>query len=333
MEAIVAEKLVKRFETKIRKGLFRSEKKVVEALRGVSFTIRRGEIFGLLGPNGAGKTTTIKILSTLLLPDSGDAYVNGYHVVREARKVREQLGVMLYIEKGLYRRLTGRENLEYYAALQHIPPSDAKRRVERLLELVEMTEHADKLVDEYSLGMKARISFARALITDAPILFLDEPTLGLDPASARKIRDVIRELSRREGKTILLTTHNMWEADALADRIAIIDQGRILTIGSPMELKAAVSKGDVLQIEVMGAYNGVIKKIGSIGGVRYVKLDSEEPAAQRAVVRVGLDGSARDHLPTIVDVLVRGGARVRNISVLAPSLEDVFIELTSRRGR
>jgi len=330
MDAIVAEKLVKRFETKLRKGLFRSEKKVVEALRGVSFSIRRGEIFGLLGPNGAGKTTTIKILSTLLLPDAGDAYVNGYHVVREASKVREQLGVMLYIEKGLYRRLTGRENLEYYAALQHIPPAEARRRVQELLELVEMTEHADKLVDEYSLGMKARISFARALLTDPPILFLDEPTLGLDPASARRIRDTIRDLSRKEGKTILLTTHNMWEADALSDRIAIIDKGRILAVGTPSELKAMISKGDVLQVEVTGAYNGVVKKISTIDGVKYTKIDSEEPTAQRAIIRIGLRGQARDYLPGIVDVLTRSGLRVRNISVLAPSLEDVFIELTSR---
>ena len=160
--------------------------------------------------------------------------------------------------------------------------------------------------------------------------FLDEPTLGLDPASARRIRDTIRDLSRKEGKTILLTTHNMWEADALSDRIAIIDKGRILAVGTPSELKAMISKGDVLQVEVTGAYNGVVKKISTIDGVKYTKIDSEEPTAQRAIIRIGLRGQARDYLPGIVDVLTRSGLRVRNISVLAPSLEDVFIELTSR---
>ncbi|HDI73555.1 MAG TPA: ABC transporter ATP-binding protein, partial [Candidatus Korarchaeota archaeon] len=206
-EVVVAEDLVKRYETYLRKGMLKREKKVVEALKGVSFSINRGEVFGLLGPNGAGKTTTVKILSTLLLPDAGRATVLGYDVVKEASKVRRKIGVSLSVEKGFFWKLTGRENLTYFGMLHGLDGSDLKQRVQRMLELVGLEElgSSDKLYEEYSLGMKARLSIARALLTDPELLILDEPTLGLDPPSARLLRELLIRVAHREGKTVLIT--------------------------------------------------------------------------------------------------------------------------------
>lgn len=323
-KAIIVENIKKSFKTKERRG-FKGRVKIVEALKGVSFSVKKGEIFGLLGPNGAGKTTTIKILSTLLLPDAGDAYVNGYHIVKDDSKVREQLGVMLYVEKGLYRKLTGRENLEYFAYLNHIPHELIKKRVNYLLDLVEMKEHADKLVEEYSLGMKARISFARALITDAPVLFLDEPTLGLDPTSARKIREIIKNLAKK-GKTILLTTHNMWEADILCDRIAIIDHGRILVIGTPDQLKSIVRDYDILIIDVRGEHKGISKRLNKLSSIKYVNVI--DISDLRFKLRIGLDKADKDIISEVINVLYSENLKIENISLSKPSLEDVFIKLT-----
>ncbi|MEM1529861.1 MAG: ABC transporter ATP-binding protein, partial [Desulfurococcaceae archaeon] len=209
--AVEAVNLVKKYRTKKRLGLFKSAVEVVEALRGVSFKAGYGEVVGLLGPNGAGKTTTIKILATLLLPDSGEARVAGYDVVKEADKVRKNIGLMLTVERGFYGKLTGRENLEYFATLYGMSGGKAKERINYLIKLLELDRLGGdyKLYEEFSLGMKARLSLARALLSDAPILLLDEPTLGLDPPSARKIRELVKELAHHGGKAILYTTHNM----------------------------------------------------------------------------------------------------------------------------
>ena len=213
-------------------GLRSRRKRTAEpfvAVDGVSFGIRAGEIFGLLGPNGAGKTTTIRMLCTLLEPTSGTATVNGYDVRRQAHLVRQSLGAVLTGERSIYWKLTGRENLTYFAALYHIPPATARKRIAELLERLDLAGRADEYVERYSSGMKQRIAIAKALLASPPVLLLDEPTIGLDPQSARNLRELILEI-QAEGRTILLTTHYMEEADQLCDRVGIIDSGTIIAL-------------------------------------------------------------------------------------------------------
>ena len=329
MESVKASNLKKTYVTKERKGLFKSRKKIIEALKGVSFTIKNGEIFGLLGPNGAGKTTTIKILSTLLLPDDGDAWIKGYHVVKEADKVREIIGVSLYSDRGFYWKLTGFENLMYFAYLYHLEPSYAKNRVKELLELLDLSKDADRLVEEYSTGMKSKLNFARALIHDPEIIFLDEPTIGLDPNSARKIREIIMML-KKENKTVLLTTHNMFEADLLCDRIAIINRGRIVALGTPGELKEMVQGKQVLEVEAVGVKNGLADILQKKINLSYASVTIVDPSSFKARIRIGFDGRGESALPTVLEVLVREGVKIQYIRLLEPSLEDVFITLTGK---
>lgn len=320
-EVIVAEELVKKYTTKKRKGLFRGEKQVVEALRGVSFRIHRGEIVGLLGPNGAGKTTTVKILATLLLPDEGDAWILGHHVVRDTGKVRENIGIMLTVEKGFYGKLTGRENLEYFAALYGLPRDRARERIDYLLKLLELDKlgASDRLFEEYSLGMKARLGFARALLRDPPVLLLDEPTLGLDPPSSRCIRELVRNMAHREGKTILYTTHNMFEAEIVCDRILLINKGRIVAQGTPDELKTLIPRMKTIVLTVRGdkRVEEIVRSIGAekidvkqMDGVSTVKLYVEKPETI---------------LDSLLKKIVSAGYEVVTLKVEEPTLEDVFI--------
>jgi ABC-2 type transport system ATP-binding protein len=207
-----------------RTGTFRRRTAVVEALRGVSFSVEGGELFGLLGPNGAGKTTMIKVLTTLLLPTSGSARVLDHDVRREARRIRGRIGYVFGGDRGLYDRLSALDNLRYFADLYRVPPRNRVARIESLLELVELKGRERERVETYSRGMKQRLHIARGLLHDPEILFLDEPTIGLDPLGARELRQTIAGL-HDAGKTIVLTTHYMYEADALCQRIAVIANG------------------------------------------------------------------------------------------------------------
>jgi len=329
MHAVEARGLVKRFTTREGSALFRGRKRTVEALSGVSFEIRGGEIFGLLGPNGAGKTTTIKILSTLLLPDAGEAWVNGYHVVREARRVRESIGVSLYSDRGFYWKLSGRENLLYFASLYHLDPGWAKDRVDELLSLLGLEEDADRLVEEYSTGMKSKLNIARALLHDPPILFLDEPTIGLDPNSARKVREVVTEL-KRQGKTILLTTHNMFEADMLSDRVAIINKGRIIAVGNPSELKRSIADHNVVEVEVLGLHgDGQVPALKNVDGLLNYASQVVDPSSGRASIRVIFDGE--QVLKGVLSALLRTDLKILSVRTVEPTLEDVFVYYTGER--
>ncbi len=330
-EVVVAEDLVKRYETYLRKGMLKREKKVVEALKGVSFSINRGEVFGLLGPNGAGKTTTVKILSTLLLPDAGKATVLGYDVVKEASKVRRKIGVSLSVEKGFFWKLTGRENLTYFGMLHGLDGSDLKQRVQRMLELVGLEElgSSDKLYEEYSLGMKARLSIARALLTDPELLILDEPTLGLDPPSARLLRELLIRVAHREGKTVLITTHNMFEAEIVCDRLAIINEGKIVALDTVEGLKRLISEDITLEIiTILPARISLRDVKGELravtGGIVEV-----EPSEGSTRIRVVLSPKERETIKQrVLETLHKLGCSVRRIEVKEPTLEDVFIELT-----
>ncbi|MHA1603694.1 MAG: ATP-binding cassette domain-containing protein, partial [Candidatus Freyarchaeota archaeon] len=208
----------------------------IVAVDGISIKVKEGEIFGLLGPNGAGKTTTISMLCCMIKPTSGEAYVNGYDILKHPNEVRKSIGIV-FQEPAIDDRLTGRENMEIHAMLYNVPRKIMKQRIDEALELVELTDRADHLVRTYSGGMRRRLEIARGLIHRPKVLFLDEPSLGLDPQTRERIWDYIEGMAERENMTIILTTHYMEEADRLCDRVAIIDFGKIKVEGSPSELK------------------------------------------------------------------------------------------------
>lgn len=212
------------------------KKKTIEALKGISFSVKEGEIFGLLGPNGAGKTTTIKILTTLLAPSSGEAKILGHNCFGEEKFIRNKINFIFGGERGLYWRLSAYENLHYFGDIYKIPEKILKKRIPELLKLVGLDGRDKEKVEGYSKGMKQRLQIARGLINDPEILFLDEPTIGLDPVGAKELREIVKSL-KCQGKTILLTTHYMYEADELCDRIAVINNGQIVDMGTAKELK------------------------------------------------------------------------------------------------
>jgi ABC-2 type transport system ATP-binding protein len=326
--AVEARNLRKIFRTREGGILFRGKQREIVAVNDVSFYINFGEIFGLLGPNGAGKTTTIKILSTLLLPDSGEAWVNGFNVVTEAKMVRESIGVSLYSDRGFYWKLTGRENLMYFARLYHLQRDYAEKRINELFNMLDLAGDADRLVEEYSTGMKSKLNIARALLHDPPILFLDEPTIGLDPNSARKVREVVLEL-KKQGKTILLTTHNMFEAEYLSDRVAIINKGRIIAIGTPRELKEKVSGKRVVELEVSGNYRKLEAGLKDIGGVEAVSLQENNGSGYTSLIRIIYSGD--EVLDRIIAKLANSDVKIRSLRNLEPTLEDVFVYYTGER--
>jgi ABC-2 type transport system ATP-binding protein len=300
------------------------------AVQGINFSIKEGEIFGLLGPNGAGKTTTIRMLCTLLEPTSGSATINGYDIVRQANLVRQHLGAVLTGERSIYWKLTGRENLEYFAALYHIPPAIARRRVSELLERLDLANRADELVERYSSGMKQRIAIAKALLANPPVLLLDEPTIGLDPQSARNLRELILEI-KREGRTILLTTHYMEEADQLCDRVGVIDLGRIIALDTPANLKKSIKQLDIVQLEVENFDPALTDALNQLPTVRHVvsRYSDEERVWSLALHA----DDSRHLLPRLIDQIGSHAGQIRHLAVAQPSLEDVFISLTGKQLR
>src|SRR5688572_7797789 len=345
--AIEAKELVKKFPAKPgtgdknadststptrRRTLFarKETKAMFTAVDGVDLQIERGEIFGLLGPNGAGKSTTIRMLCTLLEPTSGTAHVNGFDIVKQANEVRRSLGTVLAGERSIYWKLTGRENLEYFAALYHIPAEIAKKRVEELIERMEIKDRANELVEKYSTGMRQRVAIAKALLARPPILLLDEPTLGLDPQAARRLRELIAEL-KQEGHTILLTTHYMEEADQLSDRIGIIDTGKIIALDTPEGLKQRIEQKEVIRLEVAGWHEEIADKLKSIAGIENL-ISRQQTEADVWEVNMQAHNS-RTALPRIVEHISGNGTRLVNMNIVKPSLEDVFIHLTGKALR
>ena len=305
-------------------------KAMFTAVNGVDLQIQRGEIFGLLGPNGAGKSTTIRMLCTLLEPTGGTARVSGFDIVKQANDVRRSLGTLLAGERSIYWKLSGRENLEYFAALNHIPQPIAKNRVEELIERMELKDRANELVEKYSTGMRQRVAIAKALLARPPILLLDEPTLGLDPQAARRLRELIAEL-KQEGHTILLTTHYMEEADLLSDRIGIIDSGKVIALDTPNGLKQRIEQKEMIRLEVTGWHQEIAEKLKSISGIE--NLISRQ-AGEADLWEVNMQAhNSRAAIPRIVEHISGNGTRLVNMNIVKPSLEDVFIHLTGKALR
>lgn len=302
--AIVAEQLVKRYGE-------------IEAVRGIDLSVRPGEIFGFLGPNGAGKSTTISMLCTLLRPTSGRAAVAGFDVVGDPDWVRTRIG-LVFQDPALDEQLTARENLEFHAFLYDVPRAIRSQRIHEVLKMVELADRASSKVSTFSGGMKRRLEIARGILHSPEVLFLDEPTRGLDPQTRSHIWEYLRELRRREGITIFMTTHYMDEAE-VCDRIAIIDMGRIVALGTPDELKARVG-GDVITIATTDNATSAAELASRFGLT---------PAVDNGALRVEVsDGAAM--IPQLVREL---SARVTAVTLRRPSLDDVFLKLTGRAIR
>jgi ABC-2 type transport system ATP-binding protein len=311
--AVEVDRITRVFEPRRRR-----DERVV-ALDEVSLAIPEGEIHGLLGPNGAGKTTLVKILSTVLLPTSGRARVLGHDVVEETKAVRPLIGIVFGGERGVYTRLTGRQNLEYWGALYRLPPPLVRERTQALLERVGLADRANQRVEQYSRGMKQRLHLARGLIGDAKVLFLDEPTTGMDPLAAREFRRLIGEL-KDEGRTILLTTHDMVEAETVCNRVTLIDRGKAIATETPRTLGTLISRFQ--RIDVEGAEPGVLEEVAALHGVGSVAA-RDNGAARIEVTEEGATGE-------VLRRLVAAG--VTSVKTSLPSLEEVYVHVIGERG-
>ena len=295
----------------------------VRAVDDISFDVKTGELFGLLGPNGAGKTTTINILATLLRPTSGRGIVAGFDVTRDRDSVRRSIGIV-FQEPALDTKLTGKENLNFHAMMYGIGKTERRLRIDEVLGLVELEEKSDVLVENYSGGMKRRLEIARGLIHSPQVLFLDEPTLGLDAQTRRRIWDYIKILNREKKVTIILTSHYMEEADYLCDRIAIMDYGKFVAEDTPQKLKDILG-GDVISIEIEGDTGGLIHDLQNNA---WVKNLSDRGNVLRLTVQKG-----ERRIPGIIRLAQNNKVQVNSVDLHKPSLEDVFLHFTGRRIR
>jgi ABC-2 type transport system ATP-binding protein len=323
MAVIEAQDLSRVYKTTT--GVFRRRPLEVEAVRGISFEVQQGELFGLLGPNGAGKTTTIKMLITLLLPTSGSGRVLGHDVVDEPREVRRKIGYVFGGDRGLYERLSALDNLRYFAELYGVSGREQKRRIAEVLELVGLTGREAERVEGYSRGMRQRLHIARGILHDPPVVFLDEPTIGVDPVGARELRQTISGLVQA-GKTVLLTTHYMFEADTLCDRVAVIAKGRIVGEGTPRELKGHVADRTVVEVEAFGIDEETVRRLRAVPGVTSVSIEDRDQAQVLTISSPrGLE--LAQELPAWLN-----GAQIGRIVAREPTLEDAYVALVTEAG-
>ena len=317
-KAIVAEHLCKVFN--VNKGFLRRTKSQVVAVKDVSFEVDYGELFGVVGPNGAGKTTTIKMLTTMLLPTSGRAIVLGHDCQKDVTKVRERIGIVLGGERGLYTRVSAVDNLNYFADLYGVPKNIRDKRVKELLDFMGLSDRAHNRVETFSKGMKQRLHLARGLINDPDIIFLDEPTVGLDPEISIETRHMIKELVEK-GKTILLTTHYMFEADELCKRIAVIRNGEIVALDTPSGLKKYVMDRSVVEVEGFGITDKEVAKFKEIPDVLSVSADLGE---NKQILK--LQTSKGSEIIAEVQQILKN-SRIYDIKIKEPTLEDAYLRL------
>jgi len=290
------------------------------AVDSVNLQIEEGELFGLLGPNGAGKTTTLSMLSTILKPTSGTAKVNGFDVNTQQDEVRNSIGIV-FQDPSLDDELTAYENLDFHGMIYGMPADRRKERIKEVLELVNLSEKSNMQVKKFSGGMKRRLEIARGLIHHPKVLFLDEPTLGLDPQTRRNIWDHIKEMNKSENVTIVLTTHYMEEADSLCDKVAVIDFGKIIALDSPEKLKHSLG-GDIISLEADSSLLSHLKKIKEIKKIKNMNGSMSISAED-----------AEHVIPTIFNIAQKHKLEIHSISLHHPTLEDVFIQLTGKSIR
>ncbi len=307
---IIVKKLSKHFGT-------------LKAVDNISFQVKDNEIFGLLGPNGAGKTTTIKMLITLLTPTSGGASIAGADIRKDKRKVRDNIGVV-FQDPSLDDQLTGRENLEFHAILYRMDKSKRAKKIQDVLKLVELEDKADILVKNYSGGMKRRLEIGRGLMHEPKVIFLDEPTIGLDPQTRRHMWDYIQKLNTEHKTTLILTTHYIEEADYLCGRVAFIDHGKIVALDTPNALKEKMG-GDIITLKIKGDINKEAKKFKKLSWVKAVSTHDDHIAL---TVEKG-----NERISEIVMFAKECGITINSIDLRKPSLEDVFIKYTGKTIR
>ncbi len=307
----------------------------VEALKGLSLQVNKGEVFGLLGPNGAGKTTLIKILCTLVIHDEGRVLVNGIDVKREPGKVLRNLQAVLPESRGFSWRLSGRQNLDFYALLYGLKKDEARQRIAYLLDITGLKERSDDSYQRFSTGMQRKLLLCRALIRDTPVLVFDEPTSGLDPASGADFRRLLRDrLAHQEGKTVFLSTHNLDEAQEICDRVAIIDRGRLVACDAPRNLQYMLTDAKVFQIAFVApiaeSWQGWLDEVATVPGVRSVTPEVDGTGRLTGVtVRTDRNTAAS----SILTPLIVKDAAIANVNTIEPTLEDVFTTVTRRERR
>ncbi|MEV4352214.1 ABC transporter ATP-binding protein [Actinoplanes sp. NPDC049596] len=318
--AIEADELRRTYRA--RTGWLKPKRTEVEAVCGVSFTVGRGELFGLLGPNGAGKTTTIKMLNTLLIPTSGTARVGGFDVQGQTREVRRRIGYVFGGDRGLYDRLSALDNLRYFAELYGVAPREQRHRIAELLDLVGLAGREKERVEGYSRGMRQRLHIARGLLHSPDVLFLDEPSIGVDPVAARELRRTVSDLAST-GTTVLLTTHYMAEADELCDRIAVISDGRIQALGTPAELRKHADGFRVVEVEAYGVPETAVDALRDLPGVRETAVE-----VKGALQLLTVHSDA--HVDVQGDVLRElAGIRLGRVNSREPTLEDAYVAIVS----
>jgi ABC-2 type transport system ATP-binding protein len=294
----------------------------LKAVDSLDITVETGEVFGLLGPNGAGKTTTISMLCTILKPTSGTATVNGFDIVKEAHKVRQSIGIV-FQDPSVDDRLTARENLNMHANLYGVPASEQRDRINRILKLVELEDRADDLLRTYSGGMRRRLELGRGLIHYPKVLFLDEPTVGLDPQTRDHIWHYIKELKEAHDITVVLTTHYMDEADRLSDRIAIMDHGKIVILDTPPNLKATL-EGDVVSVKA--------NNIDALSELVNKWLNPKKTRIEDGALEITVP-NGKTVMPRIIELATQNNIYVDSLVLREPNLEDVFLHYTGRTIR
>ena len=311
----------------------KSERRIVTAVDHVNLKVRKGELLGLLGPNGAGKTTLIKMLCTVILPTEGTAKINGYDILEEPEKVRSSFG-WFYGETGgrsLYWRLSAEDNLKFYAYLQNVPKDVAEKRIGALIDFFELSEDRGKLVKDYSTGMKVRVMLARALLHNPPILFMDEPTIGLDTIGAVETRKLLKAFSTDLGKTIIFTSHNMYEVEQLCERIAIMRDGKIIVDSSPSALREVLRDIRSIEVEIRDGVNPeeVVQKLANVPVVKKVVESRRE--GDSLIIRFQVEDEY-EAIPALTERLHSYGVKVSSIRQSEPTFEEVFVKLTSKDG-
>jgi ABC-2 type transport system ATP-binding protein len=332
--AIQTINLTKQFKTKTptsaRTLLSRRKAPPFTAVDNLNLTIKKGELFGLLGPNGAGKTTLVKMLCTLLPPDNGTALVNGYDIVKQQMDVKRSLGTLFSVgERGFFWRLNGYRNLEFFAAIYNVPRPKRQQRIMEVLKLVGLENSAFELYQKYSGGMKRKLSLARTLLPDPPIMLLDEPTTGLDVIASRNIREFIKSTICKEcGKTVLYTTHYIEEASQICDRIGILSHGKIVALDTPSRLIEKIKREERIFLVLENVTQQQIEKLRSLQGIISITEANEELMPNQTGLCLKLE--TVDQLPQIFDFLFGQKIKLVNFKREEPTLEDAFIELTKR---
>ena len=293
------------------------------AVDSVNLEIAKGELFGLLGPNGAGKTTLIKMLTTMLRPTEGEARVWGHNVTKERNEVRSSIGVV-FQDPSIDNMLTGRENLDFHGRMYGMDGSLRKKRIDEVLELVDLTDKADIKMEDYSGGMQRRLEIARGLMHHPKVLFLDEPTLGLDAQTRRYIWKYVEEMNATEGVTIVLTTHYMEEADYLCDRVAIVDNGRIVALDTPKNLKDLIG-ADTITLEVQSGGDALLQSLKSVDWIK-------STATTNGTIELRVD-HAQARIPEVMIEAYKNKALIKSVGLHEPTLEDVFLKFTGKKIR